>query len=201
MPVSKLYHRTGKTRCLAGTGMMALLVMLLSSPSCSAGTKGAAGSSVPACKGSELSVTIPGPSPKTGAGLMTGGVFSLWASNDGAKCTIKGYPVISAMFSATGKKVTFAQLNRTKTAAGGPYTNQALVLKHGATAASLIAYGEGEVESNCAASIDVRAMAGTTAKRLAIPKRLVICPASYPSHQLQVTPYHPASVGPFSHWP
>jgi hypothetical protein len=153
------------------------------------------------CKSSQLAVSIPPPGPKTAGVVMQGAVFALWVTNRGTVCSVRGYPRLTAIISASGKKLTFSQVSAVKTGAGGPYADATVVLKDGSSAASLVAYAGGPLPSSCAKWLVVRPLVGTRATRLRLRHGLRICPGSYRTHELQVTPYHPASVGPFSHWP
>jgi hypothetical protein len=112
---------------------------------------------------------------------------------------------LAALIAVDGQHLRFSQLDvMVQTASGGPYKDLPVTLKRGSAASSLVAYGEGEQGQNgktCAKWLVVQSVPGVTANRLDVPSRPLLCPGTYGSHQLQVTPYHPASVGPFSHWP
>ena len=129
----------------------------------------------------------------------------LWATNSGPTCSLRGYPLLAALIAVDGQHLRFSQLDvMVQTASGGPYKDLPVTLKRGSAASSLVAYGEGEQGQNgktCAKWLVVQSVPGVTANRLDVPSRPLLCPGTYGSHQLQVTPYHPASVGPFSHWP
>jgi hypothetical protein len=153
------------------------------------------------CKASQLAVSIPPPGQKTAGVVMQGAVFALWVTNRATLCSLKGYPRLSALVSAKGKNLVFSQVDAVKTVAGGSYSDARVVLKRGSSAASLVAYAGGLRPAVCAKWLVVRPLVGAPATRLALRHGPRICPGSYLTHELLVTPYRPASVGPFSHWP
>jgi hypothetical protein len=159
------------------------------------------GEAVPKCEPSQLDASLPAAGPKTAGTMMQGAVVALWVTNQGGACAIKGYPVLSALISAGGKDLIFVQVDSTRTVAGGPYADRPVLLRHGSTAASLIAYAGGSLPAQCAHWLVVGPLQHSLTTRLTLRQGVRICPGAYRTHELQVTPYHPSSVGPFSHWP
>jgi hypothetical protein len=187
---------------LRAAAAVPLLVSLLPSVGFSFGTTRLPGAArVPICSADQLALTIPPAGPKTSATVMQGAVFALWVTNRGQICSVKGYPRLSALVSAGGKKLNFNQLDSTRTVAGGPYESIAVILSRGSSAASLVAYAGGNLPAPCAKWLIVQPISGARNVHLEVRRSPQICPGSYRTHELQVTPYHPASVGPFSHWP
>jgi hypothetical protein len=153
------------------------------------------------CQAAQLTVSIPPPGPKTAGVVMQGAVFALWVTNRATTCWVRGYPRFTALVSAGGKNLPFTQLSAVKTVAGGPYADAPVILERGLSAASLVAYAGGSLPAMCAKWLVLRPLMGAPRMRLTLLRHLRICPGSYRTHELQVTPYHPSSVGPFSHWP
>ncbi len=197
----KLSQRKSKYLMFVTSAAMALMVSLLTTRApATAEDQALRVDRVAPCRASQLVVSIPPPGPKTSGVMMQGAVFALWVTNRGTACSVKGYPRLTALVAADGKNLAFTQLSAVKTVVGGPYADAPVMLERGSSAASLVAYAGGSLPAMCAKWLIVRPLVGAPRTRLAL-RHLRICPGSYRTHELQVTPYHPSSVGPFSQWP
>jgi hypothetical protein len=153
------------------------------------------------CQGSRLTVTMPD-NPKTMGVVMGGDVFSIWFANRGSSCALRGYPRLE-LWTKNGNKIVFQQENSTKTPMGN-YGEVSVTLKRGATAAVFVWTGLGTEHVDlglCASWLTVWPTKASYHAKIDVTRGLGICPRSYPSHTLIVSPYHPASVGLFRNWP
>jgi hypothetical protein len=154
----------------------------------------------PACKPNQFSVTLPREGPKTAGVIMQGSVYAVWLLNRGPTCALRGYPRLNLAGPKPSQYLNFVQTDSSGTPMGR-FADVRWDVKHGARAAALIAVGRGNTRATCASWFYIRPLPASREVRLKVPSWIGICPGSYPSHQLVVSPYHPASVGPFSTWP
>ena len=147
------------------------------------------------CTGNQLSGSLPTRSG-TIAVVMQGELFSVWLRNSGATCWLRGYPTLSLW--SGHEQLSFHQDN--SPSAGGKFRVRKLTLARGGVAAVFIWVGRGSGVGTCSSFIDVRIGRSGTPIRVATA-HVRVCPAEYPSHQLLVSPYHPASIRVFGSWP
>ncbi|MGP0003409.1 MAG: DUF4232 domain-containing protein [Acidimicrobiales bacterium] len=149
------------------------------------------------CESANLRVSLPDHAGDV-AVVPMGDIFTIWFRNRGGPCDLKGYPVLS--LKSHGHRVAFHQTDAVDSTLG-KFKPVRVRLKTGGLAAVLVWVGRvSDSTSGCATSMGVRITRSAKLFELSLGT-LRVCPGSYPSHQLLVSAYHPASVPIFGVWP